>query len=76
MVASGARLQPEETEGLTGAGWRERIFTFYDLEGATALHEALERFDGGRGGINLVGHPIKCPAAPPALGFPPRWARP
>ena len=29
VVASGARLQPEETEGLTGAGWNERVFTFY-----------------------------------------------
>src|ERR1051326_1438315 len=27
VVASGTRLQPEETEGLTGPGWEERVFT-------------------------------------------------
>ncbi|HEV7132355.1 MAG TPA: FAD-dependent oxidoreductase, partial [Gaiellaceae bacterium] len=26
VVASGARLQPEETAGLTGPGWNERVF--------------------------------------------------
>ena len=31
VVASGVRLQPEETEGMTAAGWNERVFTFYDL---------------------------------------------
>ena len=30
VVASGVRLQPEETEGMTGPGWNERVFTFYD----------------------------------------------
>ena len=34
VVASGVRLQPEETEGMTGAGWNERVFTFYSPEGA------------------------------------------
>ncbi len=29
VVASGVQLQPEETEGLTAAGWNERVFTFY-----------------------------------------------
>ena len=33
VVASGARLQPEETDGLTGPGWNERVFTFYDVGG-------------------------------------------
>ena len=35
VVAAGARLVPEETEGLTGPGWFERAFPFYTLEGAT-----------------------------------------
>src|SRR5512133_333806 len=34
VVASGVRLQPEETEGLSGPGWNERVFTFYTPEGA------------------------------------------
>jgi sulfide:quinone oxidoreductase len=73
VIASGARLQPEETDGLVGAGWRERVFTFYDLEGATALHEALERFDGGRLVVNLVDMPIKCPVAPLEFAFLADW---
>jgi NADH dehydrogenase FAD-containing subunit len=41
VVVSRASLLPDETEGLTGPGWGERIFTFYELESATALREAL-----------------------------------
>ena len=67
VVATGVRLQPEETEGLTDAGWNERVFTFYDPEGADALQRALESFDGGRLVVNLVDMPIKCPVAPSSL---------
>ena len=41
VVATGVRLQPEETEGLTGPGWNERVFTYYSPEGAAALRGAL-----------------------------------
>ena len=34
VVATGARLVPDETEGLTGAGWMDTVFTFYTPEGA------------------------------------------
>ncbi len=64
VVASGVRLQPEETEGMDGPGWNERVFTFYSPQGADALRAALERFDGGRLVVNLVDMPIKCPVAP------------
>src|SRR6266516_6763178 len=73
VVASGVRLQPEETEGMTGPGWNERVFTFYDPEGAEALHGALERFDGGRLVVNLVDRPIKCPVAPLEFSFLADW---
>ena len=73
VVATGVRLQPEETEGLTGAGWNERVFTFYDPEGAEALRGALERFDGGRLVVNLVDMPIKCPVAPLEFAFLADW---
>jgi sulfide:quinone oxidoreductase len=73
VVASGVRLQPEETEGLTGAGWNERVFTFYDPAGAEALRGALERFDGGRLVVNLVDMPIKCPVAPLEFAFLTDW---
>jgi sulfide:quinone oxidoreductase len=73
VVASGARLQPEETEGLTGPGWNERAFTFYTPEGAAALHDALEHFQGGRLVVNLVDMPIKCPVAPLEFAFLADW---
>jgi sulfide:quinone oxidoreductase len=73
VVASGVRLQPEETEGLTGPGWDERVFTFYRPEGAEALQAALERFDGGRLVVNLVDMPIKCPVAPLEFAFLADW---
>jgi sulfide:quinone oxidoreductase len=73
VVASGARLQPEETEGLTDAGWNERVFTFYSPEGAEALRGALEHFDGGRLVVNLVDMPIKCPVAPLEFAFLADW---
>ncbi|HET8618020.1 MAG TPA: FAD/NAD(P)-binding oxidoreductase [Acidimicrobiales bacterium] len=64
VVASGAILVPEETEGLTGPGWMEKVFTFYSPEGAAALEAALATFDGGRLVVNVVDMPIKCPVAP------------
>jgi sulfide:quinone oxidoreductase len=73
VVASGVRLQPEETEGLTGAGWNERVFTFYTPEGANGLRQALERFEGGRLIVNLVDMPIKCPVAPLEFAFLADW---
>jgi sulfide:quinone oxidoreductase len=73
VVATGVRLQPDETEGLTGAGWNERVFTFYSPEGAQALQHALERFDGGRLVVNLVDMPIKCPVAPLEFAFLADW---
>src|SRR5207244_2477143 len=48
IVATGARLVPEETEGLTGEGWMERGLSFYSLEGAAALEAAPPPLAGGR----------------------------
>jgi sulfide:quinone oxidoreductase len=73
VVASGARLQPEETDGLTGPGWNERVFTFYDPSGAEQLRAALQRFTGGRLVVNLVDMPIKCPVAPLEFAFLADW---
>jgi sulfide:quinone oxidoreductase len=73
VVATGARLLPEETEGLTGAGWQESVFTFYDLPGATALRDELAHFDGGRLVVDIVDMPIKCPVAPIEFTFLADW---
>ena len=64
IVATGARLIPEETEGLTGPGWMEKVFTFYSFDGAVALERALSRFTGGRLAVAVLDMPIKCPVAP------------
>jgi len=64
VIATGAVLSPEETEGLAGPGWMSKVFTFYDLDGAVALADALDRFEGGRLVVNVVDMPIKCPVAP------------
>jgi len=69
IVATGSRLAPEETEGLTGDGWMEKVFTFYTPEGAEGLAEALTWFDGGKVVVNIVDMPIKCPVAPIEFAF-------
>lgn len=73
VIATGARLVPEETEGLLGEGWMEKVFTFYTVEGATALADALEEFEGGRLVVNFVELPIKCPVAPLEFAFLADW---
>lgn len=73
VVATGCVLQPEETEGMTGPGWMEKVFTFYTPEGASALHEALAEFPGGRVVVNVVDMPIKCPVAPLEFCFLADW---
>jgi sulfide:quinone oxidoreductase len=73
VVATGARLVPEETEGLTGPGWMEKVFTFYTPEGAAALAAALATFDRGRLVVNVVDLPIKCPVAPLEFCFLADW---
>jgi sulfide:quinone oxidoreductase len=73
VVATGAALLPDETEGLTGPGWMEKVFTFYSPEGAAALAGALAVFDGGRLVVNVVDMPIKCPVAPLEFCFLADW---
>jgi sulfide:quinone oxidoreductase len=73
VVATGAVLVPEETEGLIGKGWMEKVFTFYSPEGAAALEAALATFDGGRVVVNVIDMPIKCPVAPLEFCFLADW---
>ena len=73
VIATGARLVPEETEGLIGPGWMDTVFTFYTPEGAGALGAALATFDRGRLVVNVVDMPIKCPVAPLEFCFLADW---
>jgi sulfide:quinone oxidoreductase len=59
VLATGARLVPEEIPGLV-----EGAHEFYSLEGALRLREALRGFRGGRVLIGVAGIPYKCPPAP------------
>jgi len=64
IIATGARVVPEETEGLTGDHWLDTAFDFYTIEGATALHDKLKSWDGGHLVVHITEMPIKCPVAP------------
>jgi sulfide:quinone oxidoreductase len=64
LVASGSRILPDQTPGLTGPGWMTSAFDFYTLEGAMALRNRISSFEGGRLVVNVVEMPIKCPVAP------------
>ncbi len=64
IIATGSRIVPEETPGMTGPGWRESAFDFYTLDGASALGAALEGWEGGHLVLNVAEMPIKCPVAP------------
>lgn len=69
VVATGTTPRPDQTPGMLGPLWRESIFDFYTLEGATELAAALERFDHGRLVVHVTEMPIKCPVAPLEFTF-------
>jgi sulfide:quinone oxidoreductase len=73
VVASGAVLRADETDGLTTALTTGRVHSFYDLAGASKLASALASFEGGRLAINVVDMPIKCPVAPVEFAFLADW---
>lgn len=73
VVATGATLLPEETEGMLGEAWNDSVFTFYSLEGAKALAPKLAELDRGRLVVNIVDMPIKCPVAPLEFAFLADW---
>ncbi|MHB8572596.1 MAG: type III sulfide quinone reductase, selenoprotein subtype [Candidatus Dormibacteria bacterium] len=73
LVATGATLLPQETEGLLGPAWMNEVGTFYTPEGASALRSRLEGFRGGRLVVNVIDNPIKCPVAPLEFCFLADW---
>ncbi|MFH1009104.1 MAG: FAD/NAD(P)-binding oxidoreductase [Candidatus Latescibacterota bacterium] len=73
LIATGAKLTFEETEGLTGELWRKKIFDFYTIEGAFALCEFLKHWEGGKLVVNIAEMPIKCPVAPLEFIFLADW---
>ncbi|MFC5175484.1 NAD(P)/FAD-dependent oxidoreductase [Nocardioides taihuensis] len=69
VIASGTTPRPDQTPGMDGSLWRESVHEFYTLEGAVALRQALEHFDGGRLVVHVTELPIKCPVAPLEFTF-------
>ncbi len=64
IIATGAQIRPEETEGLKGELWHKNIFDFYTIEGACALSNFFKHWEGGKLVLNITEMPIKCPVAP------------
>ena len=73
IVATGVKINPEETEGLAEGGWRKNIFDFYTVEGAVELARFLKYWEGGRLVLNVAEMPIKCPVAPLEFVFLADW---
>jgi len=59
VIALGADLAPEKIKG-----WDNSVHTFYTLEGASKLHDALNNFSGGKVALVISSMPYKCPGAP------------
>lgn len=74
VIATGAHIQPGETEGLLdGGGWRKNIFDFYTPDGAVDLASFFKFWKGGRLVLNVAEMPIKCPVAPLEFLFLADW---
>ena len=69
IVATGAKIAPEETEGMGGKEWQKSVFDFYTFEGALALRNKLRDWEGGKLVVHITEMPIKCPVAPLEFAF-------
>lgn len=59
VIALGAGVDPSATPGLLEGGHE-----FYTNEGAFAVRETIEAFEGGRVVVGVTSTPFKCPPAP------------
>jgi sulfide:quinone oxidoreductase len=69
VIATGVSPRPDQTPGMLGPLWRESVFDFYTMEGASALADKLATWDGGRLVVHITEMPIKCPVAPLEFAF-------
>ena len=69
IIATGAKIAPEETEGMKGAEWQKSVFDFYTFEGSLALRNKLRDWEGGKLVVHITEMPIKCPVAPLEFAF-------
>lgn len=69
IIATGTQIRPDQTPGLAEDLWYKKIFDFYTIEGALALHEAFEKWEGGTLLVGIADLPFKCPVAPLEFAF-------
>lgn len=69
IIATGAKIAPEETEGMKGSEWHKSVFDFYTFEGSLALRNKLRNWEGGKLVVHITEMPIKCPVAPLEFAF-------
>ncbi len=69
IVATGAKVRPDETPGLSGPLWQKNVFDFYTIEGSVALADFFKTWQGGHLVINIADLPYKCPVAPLEFAF-------
>ena len=69
IVATGAKIAPEEIEGMKGEEWQKSVFDFYTFDGALALRNKLREWEGGKLVVHITEMPIKCPVAPLEFAF-------
>ena len=69
VLATGARLAPEDLSGLSEANGNSGWHHFYSAEAALHLRHALQHFEGGRIVITVGGIPYRCPPAPLEFTF-------
>lgn len=69
IIATGAKIAPEEVNGMLGSEWQQSVFDFYTFEGALALRNKLREWEGGKLLVHITEMPIKCPVAPLEFAF-------
>ena len=69
IVATGAKIAPEEVQGMLDNAWHQSVFDFYTFEGALALRNKLRTWEGGKLLVHITEMPIKCPVAPLEFAF-------
>ena len=70
IIATGTSPRPDQTPGMDNSQvWRKSVHEFYTFEGAMALRDKLETWEGGRLVVHITEMPIKCPVAPLEFTF-------
>lgn len=59
IIATGAKIAPEEITGMKGEGWQKDVFDFYTFEGSLALRNKLRTWEGGKLVVHITEMPIK-----------------